>query len=1026
MRTNRELAFAVKRALATGTIALCGAGAMAAYAQSATTAPAATAQAASAKATTAKATTAKKPIMLAQAMAGKVTNAKTTTDKAPMMLAQASTGPSPAAASTGSETQLQTIVITGSLIERTATESPNPVQVISAKDLVQSGYTDISDVLRNISANGASTLSQSFSFAFATGASGISLRGLSLGDTLVLIDGERSVPYPLLDDNERSFVDLSSIPFTAIQQVQVLKDGASALYGADAVAGVVNVILRKEYQGFHVTTEAGTSQHWDGTQEHIGFIGGTGELSSDGYNWYVSGDFRHQDDILSINRSGQWDSLDFTQYGGYNRTPGVAPNENLNIPFPNSITGYVIDPTSGDTGYLPGCDAASQASNKCAFYDKGSQLQPATTNFDLLSKFTKELGGGWELGLQASWFYSKAEQVGHYNGDINAATGTGYGNGGFTNIGLAPGQPPNVLVYPLITIPSSYPGNPFASTGTPEPLIYSFPELGQQNTQVDTNTYRLLATLSGNAAGWQLTGTAGAMYAKMDQWLYGNIEPTALQNALNNGYILGSATGQSLFAPPAQTTPTSQLDLIDVHGTHELFELPGGPLNFAIGVQWFKEMHDETPPPTIESGVQAGDSIYVIGTEYDRAAFVELDGNPIKMLNVNLQGRYDNYQTFGSDLTPKIGFKFTPFKQIALRGTWGKGFRVPSAAEGISSGEAFGAGTSPDPVLCPNAPPAGGTITPAGDFPSQCNVALTGVLLANSHLQNVKSTNWTAGVVFQPITQVSASVDYYNIKLDNDIIPVFEAGAGFAGDISLVRGPNISLPYCDPTAHPAGCTSGQLTPATTPMGLILEESFPYVNASSTKTSGFDVDLQYHWDMGAIGRFTGEATWTHEITYQLTFGTSVYDLAGTHGPSGVSGDTGNPKDRINARLSWNKGPITITPSLNYISHFTISDPSSGIPDCGSALSYGGNFPGGVTAQNQQFCNVGYFLETDVYGSYQLTSNFMLHASVTNLFNKQPPVDVQTYGSGSVFLPYDAALHQDGAVGRYFMLGFDYDF
>ncbi|HEY1890191.1 MAG TPA: TonB-dependent receptor [Steroidobacteraceae bacterium] len=994
MRTNRELALAIKRALATGTLALCGAGAVTAYAQPTPSPKPTTTQTTTKRTTTAKATP-----------------AKATTASAPIVLAQ--TTPAPAAASPASQ-QLQTIVITGSLIERTATESPNPVQVISAKDLVQSGYTDISDVLRNISANGASTLSQSFSFAFAAGASGISLRGLSLGDTLVLIDGERSVPYPLLDDNERSFVDLSSIPFTAIQQVQVLKDGASALYGADAVAGVVNVILRKEYQGFHISTEAGTSQHWDGTQEHIGFIGGRGDLASDGYNWYVSGDIRHQDDVLAANRSGQWDSLDFTGYGGYNRTPGVSLAENPNIPYPNVLTGYLINPNSTDGTpytYLPGCDAASQAVNKCGYFPAGAQLQPATSNVDILAKFTKELGSGWEIGVQASWFYSRADQVASYNGDISAGGGTGYADGGPTNIGLAPGQAPNVITYPVITVPTNYPGNNY---GAPAPLVYSFPELGLTNTQVETNTYRLLASISGNAAGWDISGTAGAMYAKMDQWLYGNIEPSALQNALNNGYILGSSTGASLFAPPAQTTPTSQLDLIDVHGTHKLLDLPGGPLNFAIGAQWFKEEHDETPPPLIESGVQAGDSIYVIGTEYDRAAFAELDGNPVKALNINIQGRYDNYQTFGSDFTPKIGFKFTPWNWIALRGTWGKGFRVPSAAEGISSGEAFGAGTSNDPVLCPNPT----TPNTPGNYPSQCNVALTGVLLANSHLQNVKSTNWTTGIVFQPLTQASVSLDYYNIKLDNDIVPVFEAGAGFASDISLVRGPTVVLPYVN--------AQGQTVSQATPVGLILEESFPYVNASSTKTSGYDVDLQYHWDMGAIGRFTGEMTWTHELTYQLIIGGSTFDLAGTHGPSGVSGDTGNPKDRVNWRLSWSKGPVTITPSINFISHFSLSDPSSGIPDCASAIAYGSNFPDGVTSANKGFCNIGYFLETDVYGSYQLTTNFQLHASVTNLFNKQPPVDVQTYGSGSVFLPYDAALHQDGAVGRYFLVGFDYDF
>jgi len=992
MRTNRELALAIKRALATGTIALCGAGVMAAYAQPTPTATATATQ------TTKRTTTAK------------TTSAKATTAKAPILLAQ--TTPPPPAAAAASQ-QLQTIVITGSLIERTATESPNPIQVISSKDLVQSGYTDISDVLRNITANGASTLSQSFSFAFAAGASGISLRGLSLGDTLVLIDGERSVPYPLLDDNERSFVDLSSIPFTAIQQVQVLKDGASALYGADAVAGVVNVILRKEYQGFHVTTEAGSSSHWDGSQEHVGFIGGQGDLASDGYNWYVSGDFRHQDQILASNRSGLWDSLDMSGFGGFDRTPGNDTNPNF--PYPNSLTGYLIDPANpgvaADNYYFPGCSATQESLDQCRFTYAGAQLQPATTNIDLLGKFTKELGNGWEAGVQLSWFDSRAEQVSSYTGDLSAATGTGYENGGITNIGLAPGQAPNVITYPVITVPANYPGNPF---GTAAPLVYNFPEVGAGITTVDTNTYRLLLSLSGTAAGWDLKGTAGAMYAKMDQWLYGDIEPGAVQTALNNLYPLGSPSGTSLFAPPAQTTPTSQLDLVDVHGTHKLFDMPGGPMTMAIGAQWFKEEHDETPPPLIESGVQEGDSIYVIGTEYDRAAFIEFDGNPIKSLNINLQGRYDNYQTFGADTTPKVGFKYTPWNWIALRGTWGKGFRVPSAAEGISSGEAFGAGTSNDPVLCPNP----GTPNAPGNYPSQCNVALTGVLLANPKLQDVKSKNWTTGIVLQPLDQASVSVDYYNIEIDHDIIPVFEAGAGFAGDISLVRGPDVSLPYVN--------AQGQTVNQTTPVGLILEESFPYVNASSTKTSGFDVDLQYHWDMGAIGRFTGEATWTHEITYTLDVGGATYDLAGTHGPSGVSGDTGNPKDRVNARLSWSKGPLTITPSINYISHFSITDPSSGIPTCATALAYGGNFPQGVTAENQQFCNVKYFLETDVYGSYQVTTNFQLHASVTNLFNKQPPVDVQTYGSGSMFYPYDAALDQDGAVGRYFLVGFDYDF
>jgi iron complex outermembrane receptor protein len=447
--------------------------------------------------------------------------------------------------------------------------------------------------------------------------------------------------------------------------------------------------------------------------------------------------------------------------------------------------------------------------------------------------------------------------------------------------------------------------------------------------------------------------------------------------------------------------------------------MPGGPMTLALGVQWFKEGHDVRPPLAVQEGIALGDSIYAIGNEYDRAAFAELQGDPIKQLNFDAQVRYDNYQTFGSDVTPNFGVKFTPWHFIALRGTYGKGFRAPSVAEGISSGFAFGEGTAPDTALCPNP----NVLYAPGNFPSQCAAPLTGVLTANPHLKDVTSTNWTAGVILQPVQAVSATFDYYNIKVNNDIVGA-NSLASFVG--APVRGPQVVLPECPPT-HAGPCTNGVgLVNTLTPVGTIVYLPFPFENASSTAVSGYDVDLQYHWNVGRFGSFTGEATWTHEITYKLSLNGQTWELAGTHGPASVSGDTGNPKDRIDARLSWQKGPLTLTPSINYIGHFTITDPSAGFPDCGSALTYDGFFPGGVTPQNQRFCNVGYFLETNLYAAYQLTADFQVHASVTNLFNKQPPVDVMTYGSGSYFYPYDAAFAEDGAIGRFWTLGFALNF
>jgi iron complex outermembrane receptor protein len=1055
MSVNYSVTYSVRRALACGVLAACGAGTLVAHAQRATSATPQMSTQATTQTTTKRSNSAKTAV--AKARTGKLAPAADA-----ILLAQA-TPPLAAAAGGGpaSPLQLQTVIVTGSLIARTSIETPNPVQVITSKDLIQSGYTDVSSVLKSISANGASTLSQSFAAAFAAGASGISLRGLTVGDTLVLIDGERTVPYPLLDDNQRSFVYLASLPFTAIQSVQVDKNGASAVYGSDAIAGVVNVILKKQYQGFNVSAEAGTSERGDATLEHVGFIGGKGDLESDGYNWYISGEVRHQDQILAAKRNGLWDSLDMTPFGGVWGTagPNNGASTSLNpfFSYPQSTTGYMIDPATGSiVSYLPGCNAQKQALNECLAVDPDAQLQPATLRVNLLAKFTKELSRNWTFGLQASWFESSAEQPGGY---ANYATSSNPMNG-VANLVFGPGLvfpggqlagivPQSALNTPnIITIPTSnpmYPTSCNAATdpekcswfGSPLTFQYAFPEVGGLTTSTDAYTYRLLANLDGHVAGWDVHATGGAMYSKLDLKSGGQIAWQSLQKALNSGYVFGSSDGAELFAPTMETTPWSELDLLDVHGQHKLFELPGGPLELAVGVQYFKEAHDERAPPAVEAGLQGSNPVYVIGTQKDAAAFLELDGNPIKPLEIDAAERFDSYQGIGSAVTPQIGVKFTPIRQIALRGTFGKGFRAPSAAEGGQSGELFGAGTYQDNLtanhqpggLCPNPVPAGMVAGP-GDYATQCSFFVTGFQTSNPHLQNVKSTTYTLGAVLQPIREVDFSLDYYNIKVQNDIVSGFEAGGldNFSGQ---VRSAPIITQYC-PTTNVNGCTSSQLINQLTPIGPVLANIYPYVNSGFTHTSGLDLDLRAHYDAGRFGRLTAELTWTHEITYQLLAydssvgGPVLFELAGTHGPAGVSGDTGNPKDRGELQVSWSKGPLTISPSMMFVGHFSITDPSAGINTCSAGLGYVGRFLNGVTPQNQQFCTVGTFLETNLYGSYQMSSHLQVHASVTNLFNKTPPVDVSTYGGGTYFYPYDPALHQDGAVGRFFTAGFTYDF
>src|SRR5471032_2965733 len=168
----------------------------------------------------------------------------------------------------------QQVIVTGSNVRRTDSETPSPVQVLTAADIKNSGYTSVGDVLHNITANNMGSLSQSAPSAFAAGGSGVALRGLTVGATLVLIDGHRMASYPMPDDGERDFVDISSIPIEAIERIEVLKDGASAVYGSDAIAGVVNVILKKTFTGLTLSAETGISGHGDGATQHGSIMAG--------------------------------------------------------------------------------------------------------------------------------------------------------------------------------------------------------------------------------------------------------------------------------------------------------------------------------------------------------------------------------------------------------------------------------------------------------------------------------------------------------------------------------------------------------------------------------------------------------------------------------------------------------------------------------------------------------------------------------------------------------------------------------
>jgi len=932
-------------------------------------------------------------------------------------------------ASDGS-TQLEKVVVTGTQIKRVDAETPSPVQVLSADDLKKSGYTTISDVLMSITANGAGTLSNSNSEAFAGGASGVALRGLSVGATLTLIDGHRMAPYPLSDDGERQFVDITNIPFDTIERIEVLKDGASAVYGSDAIAGVVNIILKKSYNGTTINAERGVTQHGGGATSHASIIHGMGDLESDGYNAYVALEFRKQDSIAVSQRSGEWLKTDWSAYGGNNITPGMPSVFNNNTPI--TLTPYLVNNANPSQTQLLGtspCGALTTTAG-CAFANP-MILQPATQNINLLASFNKKLTDDWDLNVKASVFNAQEAQ---HNGllfpqppqqMLNAYPIAGI-NTGFTAFG--PGMPavPNAGFSGAIQVPANYAGNNNGAS-TLEGMI---PGLGLPMINFDNYTYRLVADVNGTYGAWDVAASAGVTRIEVNSTYLNFANYQSLQNAVNAGtwQLVGvnSPSEMALVAPSFTNKATDQLNFLEAHASRELMKLAGGPLSMATGLSFVhKELNNPIPAPISSGAVGGTFAAYAMGKEDDTSAYAEFVAPVLKSLEVDAAVRADHYDTYGNSFTPKAGFKFKPMDELAFRGTIANGFRAPSPAENGTAGLTFGLGNPMAPNTAAGNCPGGGTL--ATDIASLCAPLPVYLQQTNKNLKPETSTSATLGMVIEPVKGWSSTIDYYAIKISNQIISLSELS-------SYSTNP---YPYTNPTTGQSYCQfgPGQLL-ATEGPGLngqgplaMSSSTFaycnsPYINANTTKTSGLDLESHYKFKFGEMGSLFVRGEYTHVLDYTVTANGKSYELAGTHGPSGVSGDTGNPRDHMVVTLSYAKGPLDVTTVFNRVGEYSVVDPSSGIPTCASALAGSVAFAGTSGTPPSRFCEVKAFLDTDVTVRYQWDKKLSLHASVMNLFDQAPPIDLQTY-AGS-FLPYNPSLHMAGVIGRSFNVGATYSF
>ncbi len=389
----------------------------------------------------------------------------------------------------------------------------------------------------------------------------------------------------------------------------------------------------------------------------------------------------------------------------------------------------------------------------------------------------------------------------------------------------------------------------------------------------------------------------------------------------------------------------------------------------------------------------------------------------LKSLELDASLRFDKVNGNGRASTPKVGFKYTPLKEVTLRGTYTEGFRAPNPAEAGNTGAYFFSSASRDPVLCAN-DGASEDVDPAtvpGNYPQQCAVAVGGVQLPGKDLKPEKSKSFTFGLILEPSKNFNLSLDYYNIRVNNQIISAI-SDPSYDADPLVVRGAPTSQPFVLPDG-----SIGTRTPA---LGDRVFAPYPYINALYTKTNGVDLDARWTVKLPNAAKLTAELNHTHVFSYkQGTTGAAAIELAGTHGPSAVSGDTGNPKDRAQFVLSYDQGPLKVTGTVNWVSSYSVLDPSSSSTlNCDDAIANGS---GAFDTAPPEFCRVKHFTTLDLTGNYQYSKQLSFHASILNLLDAKPPLDFQTYGGNATSF-YNPALHQAGAVGRFFNVGASYKF
>jgi iron complex outermembrane receptor protein len=858
--------------------------------------------------------------------------------------------------------QLDKVEITGSLIRRVDAETALPVQIIRADELTKQGVTTAEQALRLVASN-QSLLGVSQGIGSTTGGqSSANMRGLGSNKTLVLLNGRRIANHAY----DSGAADLNAIPLAAIDRIEVLRDGASALYGTDAIGGVINFILRRDFTGVEVSAQLDSVQAAGGDTKRASLVAGFGSLQKQGFNIMASLDYRDQDVVRALDRP-------FSK-------SGIAGGNTSGTTFPGRVGSFQPSIANGNN-CLP--DAAAQAqlplpgslsfrSGSSCRYDFPGAIDIIPAN-DQLSGV---LRGTLKLGEHvATLEYVRAES--------NA-----------TN---------RVAPTPLVgmTIPTTSPFYPAGAPTTTNPGIVTWRAVpaGQRTDDSNNVTQRIVGDISGALAGWDYK--AGAWWSKNEvatTFADGYVNRAQVQAGLTSGLInpFGAQSAAGLQALLNSKIRAKVLDAsgeasgIDFRASRDLFSMAGGSAALAVGGEFRREKFtydlQDIAREAASSGLELAQDI--TGKRDVTALFGEMVFPITRTLEATLSARYDRYSDFGNTFNPKLAVRWQPTKTLLVRASANTGFRAPTLYDIYNpSYYTFTSDAYDDPVLCP-----GGTAVAGADASTVCGQQVqarrggpVGYGKPANSLEPEKSRTFSVGIVLEPARNTTVSFDVWDIQLKNSITVLPEQS--IFGDTTKYANRILRCSQLTAAVRAVIDVCANF-PAFDPIAYIDQ---PTDNLGEIKTRG--VDIGFGWRSGATAygnwAFSFDGTYVDKYDYQRERGGPFVVNAGRYADS-------SPilRWRHVASVNWSAGGWGTTLSNRFNSGYTDQDPSN---------------------------QVGQYSVWDVMLTYTGIRNLTLQGGMKNVLNTEPPYSNQ----GTTFqVNYDPRLTDP--LGRTYVVRAAYKF